>query len=96
LRFFNADRPHRAVQAARPDRRDVRDRCRDSLPRKQFSRHFRKHRVTPRQLAAIYPTGPLSHVRALKKPILYKHPGGGSWVTLSEDNVTEFKRLQSN
>jgi hypothetical protein len=32
-------------------------------------------------------------VRPVKKPIPYKHPGGGSWVKLSGKNVREFKRL---
>jgi hypothetical protein len=53
------------------------------LPRTQFNKHFRVHRVTPDELRKIYPTGPifafpLSRVRVLKKPIAYKHPGGGS------------------
>ena len=58
------------------------------LVRAHFNRNFRKHRVRPRDLKAIYPTGPifafaLSRVRPLKKPIKYQHPGGGSWVKLS-------------
>ena len=50
------------------------------LVRAHFNRHFRKHRVRPRDLKAIYPSGrilafALSRVRPLKKPIKCQHPG---------------------
>jgi hypothetical protein len=37
---------------------------------------------------------PLSDVRKIEPRIRYKHPGGGSWVTLSAPNVSDFDRLQ--
>src|SRR5688572_6003508 len=49
-----------------------------------------KHRSTPERLAEFYGdkpvyAWPLSDVRRISPPIRYKHPGGGSWVTLSPE-----------
>src|SRR5688572_15918979 len=70
-----------------------------ALSREEFRKNFDKHRVTEEKLAEFYGdrpvfAWPVSDVRPLSAPIRYKHPGGGSWVTLSAQNVSDFDRLQ--
>jgi ASCH domain-containing protein len=70
------------------------------LSREEFRKNFDKHRVSEQQLVEFYGdrqvyAWPVSDARPLSEPIRYKHPGGGSWVTLSPQNVSEFDRLQS-
>jgi hypothetical protein len=70
-----------------------------SVPAGEFERHFGKHQVPAEELRTFYGdrpvyAWPLSDVRRIEPPIRYKHPGGGSWVKLSADNVADFQRLQ--
>lgn len=65
----------------------------------EFERLFDNHQVTNEQRRDFYGdqdvyAWPLSDVQKLDPPIPYKHPGGGSWVKLSEKNVTDYERLQ--
>ena len=71
-----------------------------SLRSNEFDTHFSKHRVRPQDLRDFYGdrdvyAWPLSNVRLLNPPIKYKHPGGGSWVRLSPENVSDWERLQA-
>ena len=70
-----------------------------SIAAGDFDRHFSKHQVPAADLRAFYGdrpvyAWPLSDVQEIDPPIRYKHPGGGSWVKLSAENVTDFQRLQ--
>ena len=70
------------------------------LPRERFARHFARHRVSAAALEAFYRdrpvfAWPLSEVRRIDPPIAYKHPSGGSWVTLSPRNVPDYRRLKA-
>ena len=70
-----------------------------ALSRKEFRKHFDKHQVFEQDLIDFYGdrqvyAWPVSDVRRLKQPIPYRHPGGGSWVKLSPQNVSDFDRLQ--
>jgi hypothetical protein len=70
-----------------------------SIQPDEFNRHFSKHQVTAGDLRAFYGdkpiyAWPLADVRKIDPPISYKHPGGGSWVKLSAENVSDFARLQ--
>ncbi len=71
-----------------------------ALSREEFRKNFDKHCVSEQQLIEFYGdrpvfAWPVSDVRPLVTPIRYKHPGGGSWVTLSAQNVSDFDRLQN-
>jgi hypothetical protein len=70
-----------------------------SISAEEFHQHFDNHQVPIEKLHAFYGdrqvyAWPLSEVRNIEPPIRYRHPGGGSWVKLSEENVSQFERLQ--